>query len=203
MQTKMKLLAAAGATIMGLIAAAPANAAAVIDFRQVGANVVATLAGSLNTTGSTITTGYQTTANAAISPNTGQLVFGSSGVAVSLYSPLSGPDQFGTGGVRFADTFSGTALFLSGSELYLPASYMSLGQLNATSTFNNVNLATLGLSSTSSVYRLISGDTITIQGVTAGAVPEPATWLTMILGMGAIGFAMRRRKTFSTTVQFA
>jgi hypothetical protein len=35
------------------------------------------------------------------------------------------------------------------------------------------------------------------------AVPEPATWLTMILGMGAIGFAMRRRKNVNTTVQFA
>jgi hypothetical protein len=27
-----------------------------------------------------------------------------------------------------------------------------------------------------------------------GAVPEPATWAMMILGMGAVGFAMRRRK---------
>lgn len=29
----------------------------------------------------------------------------------------------------------------------------------------------------------------------AGAVPEPATWLTMILGFGAIGYALRRRRT--------
>ncbi|WP_238941224.1 PEPxxWA-CTERM sorting domain-containing protein [Sphingomonas beigongshangi] len=28
----------------------------------------------------------------------------------------------------------------------------------------------------------------------AAAVPEPATWALMILGMGAVGFAMRRRK---------
>ena len=28
----------------------------------------------------------------------------------------------------------------------------------------------------------------------SGAVPEPATWLTMLLGFGAVGFALRRRK---------
>ena len=35
------------------------------------------------------------------------------------------------------------------------------------------------------------------------AVPEPATWGMMILGMGIIGFAMRRRQKVSTTVTFA
>ncbi|MCU6452863.1 PEPxxWA-CTERM sorting domain-containing protein [Sphingomonas sp. A2-49] len=36
------------------------------------------------------------------------------------------------------------------------------------------------------------------------AVPEPATWAMMILGMGAVGFAMRRRqKTVTTTVKYA
>ena len=28
-----------------------------------------------------------------------------------------------------------------------------------------------------------------------GAVPEPSTWLTMLFGFGAVGFALRRRKT--------
>lgn len=36
-----------------------------------------------------------------------------------------------------------------------------------------------------------------------GAVPEPATWAMMILGMGAVGFAMRRRHKVATTVRFA
>ncbi|WP_203311571.1 PEPxxWA-CTERM sorting domain-containing protein [Sphingomonas beigongshangi] len=34
----------------------------------------------------------------------------------------------------------------------------------------------------------------TATGQTLAAVPEPATWALMILGMGAVGFAMRRRK---------
>jgi hypothetical protein len=35
------------------------------------------------------------------------------------------------------------------------------------------------------------------------AVPEPAAWLTMILGMGVIGCAMRRRQKVTTQVAFA
>ena len=42
--------------------------------------------------------------------------------------------------------------------------------------------------------------TITPSGV--GAVPEPASWAMMILGMGAIGFAMRRQKV-TTQVSYA
>lgn len=40
-------------------------------------------------------------------------------------------------------------------------------------------------------------------GGVAGAVPEPATWLMMILGFGGIGFAMRRRSKVRTTVSYA
>ncbi|MBI0477208.1 PEP-CTERM sorting domain-containing protein [Sphingomonas sp. MA1305] len=48
------------------------------------------------------------------------------------------------------------------------------------------------------------GNTTTSFSATAqtAAVPEPATWALMILGMGAVGFAMRRRNT-TTRVRFA
>ncbi|MEG4126801.1 cistern family PEP-CTERM protein [Microcoleus sp. Pol14D5] len=35
------------------------------------------------------------------------------------------------------------------------------------------------------------------------AVPEPGTWLMMILGLGAIGFAMRQQARITTRVRFA
>lgn len=38
---------------------------------------------------------------------------------------------------------------------------------------------------------------------TVTAVPEPGTWLLMILGLGAVGFAMRRRQAASVRLQFA
>lgn len=37
----------------------------------------------------------------------------------------------------------------------------------------------------------------------AGSVPEPGTWMLMILGFGAVGFAMRRRQKTAVRFQFA
>lgn len=50
-------------------------------------------------------------------------------------------------------------------------------------------------------YRQDFGTFATTPAAT-GAVPEPASWAMMIFGMGAVGFAMRRRKV-TTRVQFA
>lgn len=44
--------------------------------------------------------------------------------------------------------------------------------------------------------------TLTYDYTPAGAVPEPATWLTMVLGFGMIGAAMRRRPR-RVTVRYA
>jgi hypothetical protein len=38
---------------------------------------------------------------------------------------------------------------------------------------------------------------------TTGAVPEPATWAMMLMGFGAVGFAMRRRKQTELTLRRA
>lgn len=40
-------------------------------------------------------------------------------------------------------------------------------------------------------------------GATTGAVPEPSTWLLMIVGFGAIGGMMRARKRQNVTVSYA
>ena len=47
------------------------------------------------------------------------------------------------------------------------------------------------------------GGTFSISPSVIGAVPEPASWAMIILGMGAIGFAMRRRSEVRTTVSYA
>lgn len=43
----------------------------------------------------------------------------------------------------------------------------------------------------------------TTETLAVTAVPEPGTWMLMILGLGAVGFAMRRRQTVSARLQFA
>ena len=40
-------------------------------------------------------------------------------------------------------------------------------------------------------------------GAVGGAVPEPATWGLMLVGFGAMGYAMRRRAMVRTNVSFA
>jgi hypothetical protein len=37
-------------------------------------------------------------------------------------------------------------------------------------------------------------ENVSVQGLAAGAVPEPATWIVMILGLGATGAALRHRR---------
>ena len=37
----------------------------------------------------------------------------------------------------------------------------------------------------------------------AGAVPEPATWAMMLLGFGAVGFSIRRKRRPTRISQFA
>lgn len=62
-----------------------------------------------------------------------------------------------------------------------------------------VAAAPLPLSNRNDGFKLSS---ITVAEQVA-AVPEPAAWAMMILGMGAIGFAMRRRQKVDTSVKFA
>ena len=61
-----------------------------------------------------------------------------------------------------------------------------------------------GLAPIGNVHPTEQGYAIIAQQLAASssAVPEPATWMTMLLGFGAIGFALRRGKR-TATVQFA
>lgn len=44
---------------------------------------------------------------------------------------------------------------------------------------------------------------VTATSTAVAAVPEPASWAMLILGMGAVGFAMRRRPKFTTRISYA
>lgn len=53
-------------------------------------------------------------------------------------------------------------------------------------------------------YGVLPGTVMSVTGsVTAGAVPEPASWAMMVLGLGALGYTMRRGKRVAAKVSFA
>jgi len=42
-----------------------------------------------------------------------------------------------------------------------------------------------------------------VLSLAAGPIPEPTTWMLLILGFGAVGYAMRRKNQVRTTVSYA
>lgn len=102
--------------------------------------------------------------------------------------------------VEFLDMDGNVIASFTGSDIFNPANGNQTDpNLNPVVRFditgNDVsNLKSLRLSSTSNAFET---DNFTIN-----AVPEPATWALMLLGFGAIGFGMRRRRG-TGALQFA
>ena len=73
-----------------------------------------------------------------------------------------------------------------------------VGYLADVNRFYTVDLATGAATQTGTTQRAVFG----ITAVPFGAVPEPSTWMMMVLGFGAIGAGMRRSKTRSVSVAY-
>lgn len=99
---------------------------------------------------------------------------------------------------------------------------ISLGSFGTTNEFGNVgpftrtfNLAAVGASflNTGNTLKVVvqqrdlgnnnRGNDMGLSGRFVASVPEPGTWMLMILGLGAVGFAMRRRTKAAVRFQFA
>lgn len=108
-----------------------------------------------------------------------------------------GDNVFGTDQI-FPLTSIGGLLFAA--DTTAPADFSS-ALLNF---YNNSGTLVVGAYGTPrNDVRLYTGGTLTATVVDAtAAVPEPAAWAMMILGMGAIGYSMRRRK-IATRVSYA
>lgn len=52
-------------------------------------------------------------------------------------------------------------------------------------------------------FDIVSAGKGSFQGSVSAAVPEPATWALMVLGVGMIGFGMRRRQQATTRVSYS
>lgn len=183
-------LFAAMAAIMTLPSAA--DAAVVVDVNQVGSNVVATTSGSLNLAGLVNVGNFAL--GLSLRPTVGYVASGgTANAAVVGYSGLTGPTAFGTGGFTFATSGTGVSFAINAAAfgtpyVFVPTGYASGSSLAGTALFAGRTFANLGLTAGTYVFRT-AADTVTVN---IGAVPETASWIMMILGIGAIGFAMRR-----------
>lgn len=189
------------AALAAAIVPSSAHAAVTITVNQVGSSVVVNGSGSFDTTGlKTYSTGNQ--GGSFINAASGVVSVGAA-APITILTDLTGPVLGYLQGPKYATSSSGDTFGISQylGAIYLPFNYQSNAQLTGTSTYQNASLASLGLSVGQYVFRS-ANDSVTLN-IAAGAVPEPATWAMMILGLGAVGFAMRRRGKVNTVVRFA
>lgn len=125
-------------TILGLLCfvplwALPARAGVILDIYQSGTDVVATYSGTIDLSGLTstavdgITEAYAWGAKAV-------MVFGPTVSGQPVYLGISGPANFGTGGIIDASSETGDTFGIAGAnaDLLLPLGYVSGASISGT-----------------------------------------------------------------------
>lgn len=161
-------------------------------------------------TGSTINFAGQSTCN------TTTCTFGN--VIVTSGTGAFSSFTFGTAATFFPviyDPFTPQQLYTATNALGQTASYVATSQLNRSTqtiggltsysvTDNGIARLT-GFDDTVGAYLFTANQNGTVQGsfsatYAASAAPEPGTWAMMMLGFGAAGFAMRRKRPVAIRV---
>ena len=196
--TSIKGTASAVAILIGLCAP-PARAGYVVDLTQQGDNVVATGSGALDLTG----LGF---IGPGVFPETGlgaaQAIIltgpAVAGVPVDAYlASFTGPANFGTGLFVAAGSGNGdwvgidlTGVLSDGhSELLVPRGYLSGSPLSDTATYFSHNFSILGVTPGTYEWTWGSGANQNFTLVIGGGstVPEPSTWVMLLLGFAGLG----------------
>ncbi len=115
----------------------------------------------------------------------------------SFYTNLTGPARFGSGAQVVADSGSGdTVGLISGHGLYVPVGYTSGAALSSTSTYDNTDLATLGLTPGTYVSTWSNGSfEVDISTV---PIPEPGS-IVLVAICGAAFYCRRRSRRRSAS----
>ena len=181
-------MAIAAVSLAGAAFAPPAEAAYIVNFVEVGGDVVATGSGSLDLADLTLN---------SISSASGY-VKGSWGIAVSGgpslmkdWTGFSGPSgTFGPGAGFGSSTDSGdlVGIALVYGEMWVKYSYVSGASLSSSSTWTGATLGSLGLTTGSYTWTWGSGEHADSYTLNIGeTVPEPTSLA--LLGLAAAGLA--------------
>lgn len=203
MSLQVRIAKAVAASTIAIAAVSAGSAQAAPFTVNVGSDF-STMPTSINYEGSTFT--FSSTGDlfnpAAITTAGGGAVRAFGGFfGIPVVPSTDFPDR-GTGvltygpGMQFASFTSQTTIPYSNGDNYLGLRATQGGQnYYGYAFFTNTVL-------NSFAFETAANTAISINTSTA-AVPEPASWAMLILGMGIVGYAMRRRQKVTTRVSFA
>ncbi|MFL6351394.1 MAG: VPDSG-CTERM sorting domain-containing protein [Bryobacteraceae bacterium] len=167
-----------------------------VTLEQVGSNVVATGSGAFDLTGLTFELNFLN-APPQIQANFSLMITGPGGASQSQYVGFTGPTNFGSGTLVFADTGSGDGVGIFGTSIIVPQGYVSGAALSSSATFNNTTVANLGATPGGYVWTWGDGPnqnfTLLIGSVGVPGVPDGGSTVSL-LGCALFGVAALRRK---------
>jgi hypothetical protein len=176
------------------LSAPSAQAGYVVDLTQQGGNVVATGSGAIDLTGLTFVNSF--TGFGLLDPSLGGMIIGS-GVEDDYFGALmSGPANFGSGGLTIASSNTGDPVDISSPFLGVPTGYVSDSPLSDTSTYLSQTFSSLGATPGTYEWTWGTGANQNFTVVIGTVVPEPSTWAMLLLGFGLLGL-LGYRKTRS------
>ena len=199
--TFIKGVARLGAAMLIGLLAPSAQAGYVVDLTQEGSNVIATGSGAIDLTGLTFL--VATPQSATLGASSASIVTGPLSESIELYTGVTGPSNFGSGGLTGASSGSGDLVGVGdfGEEVGVPTGYVSESPLLDTSTYNGQTFSSLGVTPGTYKWTWGSGANQNVTLVIGAAIPESSTWAMMALGFVGLGFVGWRgpRKTVPHT----
>jgi hypothetical protein len=183
------------------LSATSAQAGFVVDLTQQGSNVVATGSGAIDLTGLGLLNSFSGVG--LLNPSQRSTIIGS-GVEDDYFGAITGPANFGSGGLTIASSNTGDPVDISSPFLGVPHGYVSDSPLSDTSTYLSQTFSSLGVTPGTYEWTWGSGANQNFTLEIGAAVPEASTWAMMTLGFAGLGFAgYRKAKTSRTALSAA